>query len=59
MTYRTLVDEGFTVTAMAEGFSALRILRRCRFALAVVAVDLPGLLDGATTLRQARARQPG
>jgi len=54
---RVLAAEGFAVTAVAEGFSAIRAAGR-RFAVAVVAVDLPGALDGLATLRQLRARQP-
>jgi DNA-binding response OmpR family regulator len=46
------------VTAVAEGFSAVRAAADHRFALAVVAVDLPGVLDGVATLRQMRGRQP-
>lgn len=55
-----LAAEGFAVTAVADGFSAIRAAA-CpgRFALAVVAAELPGSLDGAATLRQVRARQPG
>ena len=56
---RILADEGFTVAAAAEGLSALRVAGAKRFALAIAAVRLPGLLDGPTTLRQVRARQPG
>lgn len=57
-TERALTEEGFAVTAVAEGFSAIRAARECRFALAVAAVRLPGMLDGITTLRLIRARQP-
>ena len=55
---RVLAEEGFAVAAVAEGFSAIRAAARGRFALAVIAVDLPGTLDGVATLRQLRARQP-
>jgi DNA-binding response OmpR family regulator len=55
---RVLATDGFPVTAVAEGFSAIRTVARRRFALAVIAVDLPGTLDGVATLRQLRARQP-
>ena len=55
---RVLAEEGFAVTALAEGFSAVRAVGQGRFALAVIAVDLPGTLDGAAALRQLRARQP-
>ena len=55
---RVLREEGFTVTAVAEGISAIRAATSRRFALAVAAMDLPGTLDGPTTIRQIRARQP-
>jgi DNA-binding response OmpR family regulator len=55
---RLLGEEGFAMTAVAEGFSAIRAAARRRFALAVIAVDLPGTLDGIATRRQLRARQP-
>jgi DNA-binding response OmpR family regulator len=53
-----LAEEGFAVAAVAEGFSAIRATADRRFALAVVAIDLPGTLDGGETLRQLRSRQP-
>ena len=55
---RMLAEEGFSVTTVAEGFSAIRAVADSRFALAVVSHDLPGTLDGLATLRQIRARQP-
>jgi len=55
---RALTEEGFVVTAVADGFSAIRATGSRRFALAVTAVDLPGSLDGLATMRQLRARQP-
>jgi DNA-binding response OmpR family regulator len=55
---RILIAEGFAVTAVPEGFSAIRAARLGRFALAITAVSLPGTLDGLTTMRQLRARQP-
>jgi two-component system, OmpR family, phosphate regulon response regulator OmpR len=55
---RALSEEGFAVTAVAEGFSAIRAMASCRFVLAVVAVELPGMLDGLATMRQLRVRQP-
>ena len=55
---RILDAEGFAVTAVAEGFSAIRAAGRHRFALAVAALHLPGTLDGPATLSQLRARQP-
>ena len=57
-TERLLRDEGLPVTAVGEGFSALRAAGMGRFELAVVALDLPGALDGGETLRQLRLRQP-
>lgn len=53
-----LGEEGFAVTAVADGFSAVRLAAEQRFALALVAMALPGALDGAKTVRQLRARQP-
>ena len=55
---RILIDEGFAVTAAAEGFSAVHAATNRRFALAIAAVSLPGTLDGPTTMRQLRGRQP-
>jgi two-component system phosphate regulon response regulator OmpR len=55
---RTLIEEGFTVTAVAEGFSAIRAAASDRFVLAIAAVSLPGTLDGPATLRQLRGREP-
>jgi len=55
---RTLADEGFAVTAAAEGLAALRAAGARRFALIVATARLPGSLDGATTARQMRMRQP-
>jgi two-component system, OmpR family, phosphate regulon response regulator OmpR len=55
---RILADEGFAVTAAAEGLSALRAMAARRYALVVAAVTLPGSLDGPTTVRRARQRQP-
>src|SRR5579872_996583 len=53
-----LADEGFAVTTVAEGFSAIRLAARRQFALALVALCLPGMLDGAATVRHIRSRQP-
>src|SRR5258708_38096769 len=58
LSVRILGDEGFAVTAVAEGFSAIRAASSQRFALALAAVELPGALDGLATVRQLRARQP-
>jgi DNA-binding response OmpR family regulator len=55
---RVLLEEGFAVTPVPEGFSAIRAAQSGRFALAITAVGLPGMLDGLTTMRQLRARQP-
>jgi two-component system, OmpR family, phosphate regulon response regulator OmpR len=55
---RILTEEGFAVTAVAQGFSAIRAAAGGPFALAITAVNLPGTLDGANTMRQLRARQP-
>ena len=55
---RILGEEGFAVTAVAEGFSAIRAAGSGRFALVLAAVELPGTLDGPTAVRQLRARQP-
>jgi DNA-binding response OmpR family regulator len=53
-----LRDAGFSVTEAAAGLAALRAVGAKRFALIVVATRLPGSLDGRTTVRQARTRQP-
>jgi two-component system phosphate regulon response regulator OmpR len=55
---RILIEEGFAVTAVSQGFSAIRAAESGRFALAIAAVSLPGTLDGLTTMRRLRARQP-
>ena len=55
---RVLGEEGFAVTAVAEGFSAIRAAGSHRFALVLAAVELPGTLDGPTAVRQLRDRQP-
>ena len=55
---RVLREEGFAVTAVAEGFSALRAAAGRRFALTVAALELPGTLDAFATLRHLRGRQP-
>ena len=54
----TLAGEGFAVTAVPEGFSAIRAVEGERFAVVIAAVNLPGSLDGPTTVRQLRDRQP-
>ncbi|MBV8776907.1 MAG: response regulator [Alphaproteobacteria bacterium] len=53
-----LAEEGFAVTAAAEGLAALRAAARQPFAMALAAARLPGSLDGPTTVRRLRARQP-
>jgi DNA-binding response OmpR family regulator len=55
---RILSDEGFSITPAAEGLAALRAASVRRFALIVAKTRLPGSLDGATTARQMRIRQP-
>ncbi len=55
---RILSEEGFVVAAVAEGFSAIRAAAGRRFALVLVAVQLPGTLDGVATMGQIRSRQP-
>ena len=55
---RILADEGFAVSAAAEGLAALRAVGARHYAMIVAAARLPGSLDGATTVRQARTRQP-
>lgn len=55
---RVLAEEGFSVIAVAEGFSAIRAASRRRFALTIAALRLPGSIDGATTLHLIRVRQP-
>ena len=53
-----LEDEGFTVTEAAEGLAALRAAGTRDYVLIVASARLPGSLDGTSTVRQARARQP-
>jgi two-component system phosphate regulon response regulator OmpR len=55
---RLLANEGFAVTAAAEGLAALRAIGIRDYGMIVAAVRLPGALDGPTTVRQARTRQP-
>lgn len=55
---RMLRDEGFAVTVAAEGLAALRAVAARRYAMVIAAPRLPGSLDGKTTVRQARSRQP-
>jgi DNA-binding response OmpR family regulator len=55
---QTLGNEGFQVTAAAEGLAALRAISARHYSLVIAAARLPGSLDGKTTVRQARARQP-
>src|SRR5260370_20961318 len=58
LSVRILGDEGFAVTAVAEGFSAIRAASGRRFAFALAAIELPGALDGLAKGRQLRARPP-
>src|SRR5260370_11032640 len=55
---RILTEEGFAVTAVAQGFSAIRAAANGPFALAIAAVDLPGTVDGAAPLHQILAPLP-
>jgi CheY-like chemotaxis protein len=55
---QVLLREGFEVTAVADGPSALRQIELRPFALVVTEIQLPGPLDGATTMRLARAKRP-
>lgn len=54
-----LAEQGFAVTAVGDGSAALRRIEAKPFALVVAETQLPGPLDGTTTIRQARTRQPG
>src|SRR5215469_8418823 len=55
---QTLAEQGFAVTAVGDGESALRRIEAKPYALVVSEIRLPGSLDGMTTLRHARAEQP-
>jgi len=55
---QTLAEQGFAVTAVGDGESALQRIEAKPFALVVSEIRLPGSLDGITTLRHARAQQP-
>jgi DNA-binding response OmpR family regulator len=55
----TLAEQGFAVTAVGDGESALRQIEAKPFALVVAEIRLPGPLDGMTTLQYARAHRPG
>jgi DNA-binding response OmpR family regulator len=57
--HQVLVREGFEVTAVGDGPSALRQIEAKPFALVVAEIGLPGPVDGVTTMRLARARRPG
>jgi two-component system, OmpR family, response regulator RegX3 len=54
-----LAREGFDVTVVADGPSALRQIDAKPFALVVAEIRLPGPLDGMTTMRLAKAKRPG
>ena len=56
--HQVLVREGFDVTAVADGPSALRQIEAKPFALVVAEIGLPGPVDGVNTMRIARARRP-
>jgi two-component system response regulator MprA len=55
---RILAGEGFAMTAASEGLSALRAVGARHYSLIIASTGLPGSLDGATTVRRARQRQP-
>jgi len=55
---RILIQEGFAVIAVSEGFAALSAAGKERLSLIIAAVDLPGTLDGVSMVRRLRARQP-
>ena len=57
--HQVLVREGFDVTAVADGPSALRQIETKAFALVVADIGLPGPVDGVSTMRLARATRPG
>jgi DNA-binding response OmpR family regulator len=50
---RTLVSRGFTSVLASDGYVGLELLRSRRFALVVLAVELP-IVAGFTVLRQLR-----
>jgi two-component system, OmpR family, response regulator len=56
---QVLVREGFKVTTVADGPSALRQIEAKFFDLLVAEIGLPGPFDGVTTMRLARARRAG
>jgi DNA-binding response OmpR family regulator len=56
---QVLVREGFEVTAVADGPSALRQIEAKPFALVVAEIGVRGAVDGVTTMRLARTRRPG
>lgn len=56
---RSLSEEGFAVTAVADGPAALHAIERDPFALIISELRLPGPLDGLATARRARAVRPG
>jgi len=55
---QTLADQGFAVTAVADGQAALRQAKTKPFAVVIAEIRLSGTLDGLTAVRRARALQP-
>jgi CheY-like chemotaxis protein len=55
---RILAGEGFAVTVASEGLSALRAAGARHYSLIIASTALPGSLDGPSTVRRARQRQP-
>jgi DNA-binding response OmpR family regulator len=54
----TLADQGFAVTAVADGQAALSQIETKPFAAVIAEIRLPGTLDGLMAVRRARALQP-
>jgi DNA-binding response OmpR family regulator len=55
---QTLGEQGFAVTAAADGHAALQQIETKLFAMIIAEIRLPGTLDGFTMVHQARTRQP-
>jgi len=53
-----LADHGFTVDIADDGESALGLIAKNRYVLAVLDYQLPGL-DGVAVFQRARRQQPG
>jgi DNA-binding response OmpR family regulator len=55
---KTLSEEGFAVTAVADGAAALAAVEAADYALAVIEVGLPGAIDGLAAASRARTLRP-